>query len=87
MQADESFSAYSEKLFISDTKDVPQLRSTMDNEQYLEAISAPRTDGNGRKKRPVRRPVQEEDSDDSDVPEETQTVRQEQPAMSGTNGA
>jgi len=87
MQADESFSAYGEKLFISDTKDVPQLKSTMDNEQYLEAISAPRTDGNGHKKRPVRKPVQQEDSDDSDVQEVSQTARQEQPATNGTNGA
>jgi len=64
---------------LSDTREVPQLKSTMNNEQYLEAISAPRTDGGGRKKRPVKRPVPEEESDGSDVQGVQEGVLSSQP--------
>jgi len=47
---------YHDKLFVKDTKNVGKLQSSMTNEEYLDAISAPRNDPSGhRKKRPLTR--------------------------------
>jgi DNA-directed RNA polymerase-3 subunit RPC5 len=43
-QAEESYHIYGEKLFVQDTDNAPQLQSTLNNAQYLDAISAPKAD-------------------------------------------
>jgi DNA-directed RNA polymerase-3 subunit RPC5 len=43
-QAEESYRVYGEKLFVQDTDSAPQLQSTFNNAQYLDAISAPKAD-------------------------------------------
>lgn len=45
---------YNEKLFFEDTASAPQLQSSLTNEEYLDAISAPRIDPNGRTKTKAR---------------------------------
>ncbi|KAL1311188.1 hypothetical protein AAFC00_001383 [Neodothiora populina] len=47
----ESFEAYHERLFVPETESAAHLKSTLTNEAYLDAISAPRIDPSGRKKK------------------------------------
>ncbi|KAI5249307.1 hypothetical protein E4T43_00926 [Aureobasidium subglaciale] len=46
-----SYSTYHTRLFHSDTSSAAPLKSQMKNEEYLDAISAPRVDPSGRKKK------------------------------------
>ncbi|OCK77711.1 hypothetical protein K432DRAFT_427797 [Lepidopterella palustris CBS 459.81] len=69
----EAYALYNEKLFVEDTKSAPKLRSSMNNEEYLDAISAPRIDPSDKvgKKRPLTRKQmhaadESDESDDSD---------------------
>jgi len=41
---EESYTSYAEKLFISDVSKVPHLEATMNNEEFLDAISAPKVE-------------------------------------------
>lgn len=45
---------YNEKLFLDDTQNASQLKSSLTNEEYLDAISAPRIDSVGRTKTKAR---------------------------------
>jgi len=45
---------YHEKLFLRDAQNAPQLKSSLTNEEYLDAISAPRIDAVGRTKTKAR---------------------------------
>jgi DNA-directed RNA polymerase-3 subunit RPC5 len=49
--AEESYTSYGEKLFIKDTKESPHLQAEMNNEQFLDAISAPKMELGLRPKR------------------------------------
>lgn len=52
--APEAYAAYHNKLFVDESSVAPKLQSTLNNEQYLEAISAPRQDPSGQtKKKPL----------------------------------
>ncbi|KAF2803147.1 uncharacterized protein BDZ99DRAFT_468486 [Mytilinidion resinicola] len=80
----EAYSAYREKLFVQDIKAAPKLHSVMNNEEYLEIISAPRvdhTDKNSKKKPLTRKQMNalelsdtedEEEGQDEEMAEETQ---------------
>jgi DNA-directed RNA polymerase-3 subunit RPC5 len=46
-----SYETYHSRLFHGDTKEAKHLKSQMKNEEYLDAISAPRVDPSGRKKK------------------------------------
>jgi DNA-directed RNA polymerase-3 subunit RPC5 len=55
-ETDRAYTAFEDKLFVKDTADAPTLKSTMDNMEYLDAISAPRHDSpTRRRRRPPRR--------------------------------
>ncbi|KAK7703505.1 hypothetical protein SLS57_010944 [Botryosphaeria dothidea] len=72
-ETEEAFQTYHDKMFIDDTKNAAKLKSSMTNEQYLDAISAERHDPSGRsKKKPLtKRQMQRiEDSDESDIGED-----------------
>ncbi|KAL1643750.1 hypothetical protein SLS58_004766 [Diplodia intermedia] len=76
-ETDEAFEAYHDKMFVADTENAAKLRSSMTNEQYLDAISAERHDPSGRsKKKPLTKKQMQriEDSEDSDVPEDDEDV-------------
>lgn len=65
--SEEAYAAYHEKLFLKNTASAPPLKAAMADEQYLDAISAPRADPSGRtKKKPMtkkQRLALEEESD------------------------
>ncbi|OCL07692.1 hypothetical protein AOQ84DRAFT_440046 [Glonium stellatum] len=77
----EAYAAYHEKLFVQDTAAAPKLHSSMTNEQYLDAISAPRidpSDKNSKKKPLTRRQMHAiEESEDSDDQAEESHVAEE----------
>lgn len=67
--ASEAYAAYHQKLFVEDVAGAPRLQSSMNNEQYLDAISAPRHDPSGRvRKKPLTRKQMRaiDDSDESE---------------------
>ncbi|KAF2396543.1 hypothetical protein EJ06DRAFT_533800 [Trichodelitschia bisporula] len=71
-EADEAYVAYHEKLFVRDPDAVPQLASSMTNDQFLDSISAPRYDPVKKAKRkPLTRKqlvdLSKESGDDDDV--------------------
>ncbi|EON61080.1 hypothetical protein W97_00291 [Coniosporium apollinis CBS 100218] len=82
---DEAYGIYHDKLFIHDTEGASQLKSSMTNEEYLDAISAPRHDPSGRsKKKPLTKKqmqVIEESEGSEDDPEEVPPPQD--PATSG----
>jgi DNA-directed RNA polymerase-3 subunit RPC5 len=49
-QASEAYGTYAERLFLPDVADAPKLHSNLDNDQFLDAISAPSASKGGRKK-------------------------------------
>lgn len=51
-QETEAYDAYHEKLFVHDSDNAPRLKSSMTNIEYLEAISAPRVDPSGKRRKP-----------------------------------
>lgn len=60
-------------MFVHDAENAARLKSSMNNEQYLDAISAERHDPSGRStKKPLTKKQMQriEDSEDSDVDEE-----------------
>lgn len=64
----ESYSAYYEKLFVDNLDEQKKLNASMNNESYLEAISAPRVDPGGRqKKKPLTRKQRTAIEQDEDV--------------------
>ncbi|KAL2356792.1 DNA-directed RNA polymerase III subunit Rpc5 [Cryomyces antarcticus] len=69
---DAAYAAYHERLFVADIEAAPKLKSSMTNEQYLDAISAPRVDPSGRsKKKPLTKKQMaaiDLAEDESDVP-------------------
>ncbi|KAJ9623101.1 hypothetical protein H2203_006034 [Taxawa tesnikishii (nom. ined.)] len=69
----ESYDSYRDKLFLKDPENAPRLKSTMTNEEYLDAISAPRKDPSGRKKkRPMTRKERVQIELGEDVVEQTE---------------
>jgi DNA-directed RNA polymerase-3 subunit RPC5 len=55
-ETDRAYTAFEDKLFVKNTADAPNLKSTMDNMEYLDAISAPRHGSpTRRRRRPPRR--------------------------------
>jgi DNA-directed RNA polymerase-3 subunit RPC5 len=70
----DAFNLYDETLFIHDTPSVPQLHSSMNPDQYLEAVSAPSRDRMGRKKAVTKQYV--ELSDTSDEEPDREEVRE-----------
>ena len=50
-QEEASYETYHDRLFLKDTAEAATLKSQMKNEDYLDAISAPRVDPSGRKKK------------------------------------
>jgi DNA-directed RNA polymerase-3 subunit RPC5 len=55
-ETDRAYTAFEDKLFVKDTASAPALKSTMDDMEYLDAISAPRHDSpTRRRRRPPRR--------------------------------
>ncbi|KAF2451626.1 hypothetical protein P171DRAFT_9512 [Karstenula rhodostoma CBS 690.94] len=77
--ADASYAAFEERLFLADTKDAPKLHSSMSDDQYLEAISAP-SGGKGAKKKSHKRHDTVDISDDSDDEVEQKPAKAEGPA-------
>jgi DNA-directed RNA polymerase-3 subunit RPC5 len=70
IQASEAYNAYSERLFLPDAADAPKLYSNLNNNQFLDAISAPSASKGGRKKMSKRTPDELiEISDESDEEE------------------
>lgn len=71
----EAYDAYSQ-LFVQDPSSAPQLNSALSNEEYLDAISVPRHDPGGRrKKKPLTRRQREAfERDDDDVEPTGQTA-------------
>ena len=68
-QTDAAYCMYHERLFVQDTSSAPSLETNLTNEQYIDAISAPRIDTSGRiRKKPLtRRQLQpSQDSEDSE---------------------
>jgi DNA-directed RNA polymerase-3 subunit RPC5 len=51
LQEEASYETYHDRLFLKDTTEATRLKSQMKNEDYLDAISAPRVDPSGRKKK------------------------------------
>ncbi|KAF4552124.1 Sin-like protein [Elsinoe fawcettii] len=47
----ESYDAYNTKMFVKETGNAEKLYSSLNNEEYLDAISAPRNDPSGRRKK------------------------------------
>jgi DNA-directed RNA polymerase-3 subunit RPC5 len=74
MQSTEAYNAYSERLFLPDVAEAPKLHSNVNNNQFLDAISAPSA-SKGAKKRSTRKAADEliEISDESDE-EDTEGV-------------
>jgi DNA-directed RNA polymerase-3 subunit RPC5 len=74
LQSTEAYNAYSERLFLPDVADAPKLHSNINNNQFLDAISAPSA-SKGAKKRSTRKAADEliEISDESDE-EDTEGV-------------
>lgn len=64
---------------MADTKDAPKLHSSMSDDQYLEAISAP-SGGKGAKKKSHKRHDTVDISDDSDDENEKKLAVAEGPA-------
>lgn len=51
-----SYNVYHQRLFVSNTDEASKLTSSLSNEEYLDAVSAPRQDpGNRRRKKPLTR--------------------------------
>lgn len=77
--SEEAYAAYRDKLFLKDTATAPPLKAAMGNEQYLDAISAPRADPSGRtKKKPMtkkQRLALEEESDGAPEPQSAPTAQ------------
>jgi len=60
---------YYDKMFLKDTKNAPQLKSAMTDDEYLDAFSAPRIDPTRMGKKVLMtkpRPESSETSDDDD---------------------
>lgn len=74
-ETSEAYEEYYESLFVHDPGNAPAVVSAMSNDDYLDAISAPRSDPSGRlKKRPMTRKQMKHEgqgSDDSDEPVES----------------
>nr|OQO29404.1 hypothetical protein B0A51_02222 [Rachicladosporium sp. CCFEE 5018] len=52
---DTAYDAFNEKMFLHNVDAAPKLKSTMDEEQLLDAVSGPSYEGSGRKKRRPRK--------------------------------
>ena len=72
MQVQEAYDAYAHRMFLPDSADAPKLRSNLNNNQFLDAISAPSSGKGSKKKITSRRATNEliEISDESDDQEE-----------------
>jgi hypothetical protein len=77
LQSQEAYDAYSEKLFLAEPNTAPKLRSTMNNAQYLDNISAP----SKKRRAPRRKEDLVEISDDSDEEEDAGHVTTEESKM------
>lgn len=74
-QTDIAFDSYTERLFVSDVAAAPKLHSSLDNDQFLDTISAPSGGKGGKKKTSSRRGADDlvEISDESDEEQGNQT--------------
>ncbi|KAH7088906.1 hypothetical protein FB567DRAFT_440680 [Paraphoma chrysanthemicola] len=71
----EAYTSYGERLFLPDVADAPKLHSHLNNDQFLDAISAP-SSGKGGKKKLTKRTAEEliEISDSDEEEEDEPTV-------------
>lgn len=83
--SDEAYFGYHDKLFLTVTADAPQLKAALANEQYLDAISAPRADPSGRsKKKPMTKKQRLALEEESDGAVEQRAAPAPTPADSGS---
>lgn len=71
VQAEEAFDAYNAKVLVDDVINAPKLVSSMTDQEYIDAISAPRIDAGGRtrQKPAAKRQKTIDVSDDSEASE------------------
>ncbi len=70
-QSQEAYDTYDEQLTIAPGKHTPDLISSMTNEQWLDAMSAPRIDPTNPGRRHMSMPGRDSDPSDSEDSEET----------------
>lgn len=70
---EDAYEKFHQRMFVRDVDAAPKLQSGMDNEQYLDAISAPRRESptRRRKRAPRRKEAVEEEREDMDGEAET----------------
>ena len=66
MQSVTAYDSYTDRLFLSNPADAPKLRSHLNNDQFLDTISAPSSNRGGKKKSATKRGELVEISDESD---------------------
>lgn len=71
LQTDIAFDSYTERLFVPDVATAPKLHSSLDNNQFLDTISAPSSNKGAKRKTTSRRGADDlvEISDESDEEE------------------
>lgn len=74
----ESFDAYHEALFVEDTSAAAKLKSTMDDETYLDAISLGRRDASGKARRRPLNKKEKQELEQVDADDEAEERLQEQ---------
>ena len=71
VQSELAYDSYGERLFLSPTIDAPKLRSNLDNDEFLDVISAPSAGKGAKRKNATREKELIEISDESDEEDET----------------
>lgn len=67
-ESDRAYRAFEEKLKVRDVESAPHLKSQLDNEAYLDAISTPRHESPTRRRKRAARRKEMVDIDDEDEP-------------------
>lgn len=70
-QSEVAYDSYSERLFLPATIGAPKLRSNLNNDQFLDVISAPSAGKGAKRRNSVREKELIEISDESDEEDET----------------
>lgn len=71
LQSELAYDSYSERLFLPTTIDAPKLRSNLNNDQFLDVISAPSAGKGAKRKNSTKEKELIEISDESDEEDET----------------
>jgi DNA-directed RNA polymerase-3 subunit RPC5 len=71
VQSELAYDSYSERLFLAPTIDAPKLRSNLNNEQFLDVMSAPSAGKGAKRKNATREKELIEISDESDEEDES----------------